>query len=171
MNGHEVNTMFCLNIGKQFFTLSMESGRGDCPESLWCLHTWWYLKAIWTWSWATNSRSKGLRQGDLERSLPASNILCDSVKTISSENFCFQNVWVIELLKLRDWIFTLQLRHFIVKPFLDSWVHTIWSSDSTFEVVGLLQKCCFWQISLWFGLPTQIIKHTRPKLLHFHWRW
>ena len=57
-----------------------------CPEGLWHLLLWRYSKPTWTWSCAACCRwhcfSRGVGPDDLQRSLPAPNILwfCDSVK-------------------------------------------------------------------------------------------
>lgn len=44
----------------------------SCPGKLWSLYPWRYTKAVWAWSWATDSRwpclSRGVWPDDLQRS-------------------------------------------------------------------------------------------------------
>ena len=80
-NGHKLkHRRFPLNIRKHSFHCEGDQAlaqvaQGDCGV----LHPWRYSKAIWTWSWAIDSRllclSRGDGPDDLQRSLPTSTIV------------------------------------------------------------------------------------------------
>lgn len=129
-----------------------------CSEHLWSLHPWRSSQTIWTWSWATDLMwpclSSRVGPGGLQRSLPNSTILHDSVKSVHSYNFSSANIWAIWLLRVRDSIFLLSAQS----------LHTDKLFFTSVYIPSGVVTLCFW--SCWFTPEMLCLSSQSLRIIH-----